>query len=207
MQKLTQQCLISAGLIALSSTANAVDTQPQESYPHQQSLMYLSVGTIGIDKKLAGVEKIGDSATTFRFGYESQTGNFVWGAGLSGLFYDDKAKINVDLENISTGKRKNENSDATAYGIYGELGYRHSFNEKVAATFVGGYDLTLSSERGFANCSNCPSEDINVDAGLFIAPRVDFQFTDNFLMQLSYQNYLSGDLSSGLMLTFAYSYW
>ncbi|WP_440902998.1 outer membrane beta-barrel protein [Catenovulum sp. SX2] len=207
MQKLTQQCLFATSLLALSSVAQAEDAGSQDSYQHQQSVMYFSVGSIGIDKTVAFFEGIGDSATSIRFGYEDQTGNFVWGVGVSGLLYDDEEKFSQQVENSWSGKQSSESSDADAFGVYGEIGYRHAFNETISATFMGGYDFTITSERGISNCSNCYSEDIDVSAGLYVAPRLDIQFNESFLMQLSYQNYLSGDLSSGLMVTFGYSYY
>jgi hypothetical protein len=57
----------------------------------------------------------------------------------------------------------------------------------------------LASERGISNCSNCYSEDIEIDGGIYGVLGVG-QTLGSLDLSVQFQQYLSGDLDNTIRL-------
>lgn len=176
-----------------------------------QWIFHVSVEQVGIDEKAASDPKaqVGDSATVVDFAGEYFFNkNFSANMGLGFLSYDDKNKFTVPTENVSTGDRENSSSDASAMPLFVDFGYKHFFNTKNATYLAAraGFNTLILSERSVANCTNCPSQDIDISGGVYGALGAGVKFGESWGMGLLYKNYFSGDLtySIGLQVTFAY---
>jgi hypothetical protein len=164
-----------------------------------------SLGQVGIDSQTAAEEGVGSSATSLTLSYQGHSESLSFATGLNLLFLSDKDRIsNVVIDN--DGDISTASSSALGYGLFGELGYSHVFaSGNTAFDMMGGIEF-ISAERSIANCSNCDSESIGIDSGLYIKPQFSFYNQGRFVFRVAYQHYLSGDLEGGLNLGFSWQY-
>ncbi|MEW6990264.1 outer membrane beta-barrel protein [Colwelliaceae bacterium 6441] len=200
--KLKNALLISAVLI--STKALAFDENLPLESNELQHRYYFSLGTTNIDSEVADQELIDDSATYIRIGWEGkkqlENNAIIFGAGISGLLYSDNAKFKQEVKS-TFGKHSTASSSAESFGAYAELGYYHSLNERADLGVFAGYDFAFSSSRSISNCSDCKSEDIDVDTGLYIMPKVKFAINQNWSLSLGYHHYLSGDVENTIAIS------
>ncbi len=197
-------CTFVLGLLAaFCSSAYAQDEETR--VVDKTNAFYLALGRIGIDEEVALQEGIEDTATYFRFGWEGQSDQVIYGAGLSGYLYSDNDGFSVLVEDYS-GDVSSAGSDANAFNFYGEAGYSYDLSANAFFDIIGGMELVLISERGVSNCTDCPSEDIDVGSGLFVAPRFRLMANSGFTFAISYIQYLTGDTESALTANFGWTY-
>ena len=192
--------------LLLTTTCFASEETTEENVV-TTSGFYLSYGQISIDKATDVVKygEIGDSADHVKLGWEQHNNEWVWGLGLSFFLYDDNNKFSQRTRD-NFGNEQNSKSSATAFNGYIEGGYKYNFNENTHAIALIGYEQVFSSERSIGNCSNCASQDLDVDGGLYIQPRITYQWDNNWFAALSHQLYLSGDVSNSAFLTVGVNY-
>ncbi len=164
---------------------------------------FFSGGYFTLDTANADAELIDDEAFAISFGWEGHDNSFVYGLGISGLFLSDNDSFSQVVES-NFGGVTTASSTADSFGIFGEVGYSHAFNSSNNSfELLGGFEFT-SASRSIANCSNCYSEDINLDSGLYIKPRIRFYGDNGFIFSIAYQHYLSGDIDGGVSLRFSW---
>ncbi|ABD80297.1 outer membrane beta-barrel protein [Saccharophagus degradans] len=188
-------------LFCIAGTAQADESTPTNE---TTTRWYGSLGRISLDDAVQQ-EGIDTSATSWRFGGERQTNNWLFGGGISGFLYSDNNSFSQDVEN-SWGSDSTADSSATAFNFYFEGGYVHPLNQNVDVALLAGIELVLSSTRGIGNCTNCYEEDIDVSSGFYIQPRITYTFENNWFMGASYNLYQGGDVNSGLSLTVGVGY-
>lgn len=167
---------------------------------------YFALGRIAIDDEVAFLEGIEDTATYFRLGWEGQSDAWLYGAGLSGYLYSDNEGFSVLVEEEFSGDVSTAGSDANAFNFYAEGGYSHDLSAFAFVDFIGGMEIVLISERSVSNCSNCPSQDIDVGSGLFVAPRLRLMAGNGFTFAISYTQYLTGDTENAFAANFGWTY-
>ncbi len=163
------------------------------------------IGYYNLDKTTAQQECIDSSATYIHFGYEGQDGNFLFGGGISGYLLGDNCKFSQDIID-GWGDRSTESSDANAYGLYGELGYSFPITPGAVHFDLTGGVEKVWAERGISNCSNCYSENINLDSGFYIRPKFKFMSKGGFTFTIGYNYFPSADINNGITLTFGYTH-
>lgn len=168
-------------------------------------MWYAGIGQVAIDSASATRGKIKDSATYIRLAVEGRSQGWLYGGGISGYFYSDKNKFSQGVED-QFGNRSTEDSSASAVNLYGEAGIAYPVSASMSADFLAGYEFVAESSRAISNCTDCASEDIDVDAGVYVAPRIRYQVGDKFTMSLSYQQYLTGDVENAIALYFGWTY-
>lgn len=193
-------------ILSVSSVGVFAEDQSQPHYPEISNGFFVSAGQVSFDSKTAQEEGVSDSATYWRLGWEGQRDAFVYGAGLSGYMYSDKEDFEQDIESRYGGDRDTADSSAIAINLFAEGGYSHAFNENVALEILGGLEQVLSSERSIGNCSNCYEEDIDINGGLYIAPRIRFSTGDMFSFLLEYHSYFGGDVENVFAATFSWQF-
>lgn len=180
--------------------------QPIDSYRNEQSNgWFFSAGHMSLDSDNAAVELIDDSAFYMNVGWEGHKDTFVYATGISLFFLSDNDSFSQVVQS-NFGGTSVESSTALGFGIFGEMGYSHVLaSGNTAFEILGGAEV-VNAERSIPNCSNCYSENINLDSGLYIKPRFRFYNGDTFIFSLAYQHYLSGDIDGGLSLMFSWHY-
>ncbi|WP_196137494.1 hypothetical protein [Aliikangiella sp. G2MR2-5] len=194
--------LFSANLKALDSqeSVNSMGNRPDSSNGWSVSL-----GHLNLEEKNAFAEGIKDTAFYLRGAWEGNKDQLVYGAGLTIAFLSDNDSFSVVVEDYF-GDVSTASSDATAFGGFGEIGYSMPFESNNASfDILGGVEL-LWAERGITNCSNCPSEDINLDGGLYFKPRFRFFTSSTMAVSIAYQHYLSADIENGISVDFSWHY-
>ena len=178
-------------------------TEAASTNNYDYSGWMLGIGYYGLDKQNARQQLIGDSATFVKMGWEGQIGMLVYGVGMNGFLLKDKGSFSERVED-NFGNRSTESSDADAFGAYGELGVSFAFASSNKFDLVGGFDI-LSADRSIGNCSDCRSEDIQLDGGLYLEPRLRMMSDSGFIFSIGYRKYMTGDINGGLNLSFTWS--
>lgn len=157
---------------------------------------------VTIDKEAAAREWIEDTA--FAIGgaaeyYASDSENTL-SLGASILFYRDDAAFSEYVEDW-WGHEGYEESDANALMLFAEYGPKYRFGRDNMSFFSarGGVSGILGSERSISNCSNCYSEDIEIDGGVYGVIGIG-QTLGSIDLSLQFQQYFSGDLDNTVRL-------
>jgi hypothetical protein len=213
MRSITNCCLVLL-LIGGSNTAYSYDKKQVEKTPVKQLEQpaalnvgnyegwLMGVGYFSLEKNNAAAEGVGSNATFIKLGWEGQKGSLTYAIGMEAFLLSDKDSFNVTVED-GFGDVSTQSSTAEGYGVYGELGYSVPFSNNMKIDLMGGLDLLWAS-RGVGNCSDCPSEDVNLDGGLYLEPRLRIINESGFNFSIGYRSYLSGDIENGFSLNFSW---
>ena len=193
-------CALSQMTLANNQQAPTENTAP----PSISHTLIANIAHIGLDSKTATAEGIEDSATVLRLGWEGQMNNWLFGGGLGFLIYSDNESFSQTTRD-TFGDVDDSDSSADALTLYGEAGYSFPFGSGFSFDLAAGVEVITGSKRSIANCRDCRSEDIEIDGGFYIAPELSYTNNGKYKFSLSYQNYLSGDLESGIALTLGYT--
>jgi hypothetical protein len=160
------------------------------------------VDHVTIDSEAAAEQWIEDSATAIGGAaeyYSSKTENTLV-LGASVLLYHDNAEFAQYVEDY-WGDVDYTESDATAFMLFAEYGPKYRFGQDNMSFFSvrGGVSGILASERSISNCSNCYSEDIEIDGGVYGVLGIG-QTLGSLDLSLQFQQYLSGDLDDTIRL-------
>lgn len=196
---LLKTCLIYTGLLASSAFA-ATPAQTNDDYTGWSWSGHLDHVTI--DAQAADDQWIEDTATAIGGAaeYYSTASENTLSLGASFLFYRDNAEFSQYVQDY-WGDEDYSESDASAFMLFAEYGpkYRLGRNNMSFVTLRGGVSGVLASERGIANCSNCYSEDIEIDGGVYGV--IGFgQTLGNLDLSVQFQQYFSGDLDNSIRL-------
>jgi hypothetical protein len=185
-------------VVSLFMSVSTVATADDELEGRNRFSMYGGLGQASIDGQKAFAGGVEDSALYIRLGMEFQRSSWLYGVGISGLIYDDNADFSQTVQdqfgNISTA-----DSSAEAFDLYGEFGYRYLLATRAYLDFITGYEQMLTSGRSISNCSNCYDEDIDIDSGFYLMPRLQFETEGGFTFSLLYRQYFTGDLESAVV--------
>ncbi len=154
---------------------------------------------VTINSDAAAKSLIDTSAPSFGIGGEYYFANslLIVGGGLEGLAYSDNNKFSQAVRD-NYGKTYDASSSASGTSLFVDAGIHYPLpnslfvSAKVGATIV-------SSSRSIDNCNDCYKESIKIGGGGYALAQTGVAF-DSFELSLSYKQYLSGDLESGLGL-------
>jgi len=195
-------CLLSASLLAAGAFAAA----PSNNNPNNNDYTGWSwsghVDHITIDSEAAAGQFIEDSATAIGGAaeyYSSKTENTLV-LGVNFLFYRDNAEFAQFIEDY-WGDVDYTESDATAFMVFAEYGPKYRFGQDNMSFFTvrGGVSGMLYSERAISYCSDCYSEDIDIDGGVYGVLGIG-QTLGSLDIGLQFQQYFSGDLDNSIRL-------
>lgn len=168
----------------------------------------VGIEQLNLDKASAADAKVGDAATGLSFEAEYYfRANYTVSFGAVLLNYDDKAKFTALTKNQSSGKVENSSSEASAMPLYAEIGYKRFVATEVPiyTTLRAGYSVFAGSEREIPNCTNCPSEDVDIDGGLYAVAGVGARFGQRWALGLNYKQHFTGDVDNSVGLTFTWN--
>lgn len=162
--------------------------------------------SLSLDTEKASEEGIEDSANVFGFVANDQQGLLMVSMGLGIIVYKDneefKQAVQYFNDDIDT-----ESSDATGLLLHFDVGPRFQLGQSRASYFAlkGGIGKVAASERSISNCSNCYSEDINIDGGPYVQAALGVG-SDNLGVALQFSKYTNEEkgLSSGLRVAISW---
>jgi hypothetical protein len=192
-------------LILVSSNSMAIsNSDDKASKFFQSSSAGLLLGSVSIDSAIAQTNQIGDSFSYLGGYWQGQHDSILMGVGASFALVDDKDPnfYTVQNDDGSTGVEK-----AEAFGMMFnfEAGYRYKALANLNVDILAGYEL-LAADRSVSNCADCPVEDIDVDMGLYLKPRISFTPTKSWTIEAAYSKYLGGDALSNLSLGLGFKF-
>ena len=152
---------------------------------------------VSIDEDTAREQGIEDSAYLLGLHADYVENGWVTSLGLDVIIYDDNEEFTQTVEGTgfyNDGDISVESSDANAAMASVAVGYQWRFGEdqQTALRAQIGYAGVFSSERRITNCSDCFSEDIDVDGGGFISVNVEREM-GAVSVGLYAQQFLGGD--------------
>lgn len=200
---LLSSCLFSAALLGATAVA-----APAYNANNPNNAAYTGwswsghVDHVNFDKQAAAEQGIEDSATAIGGAaeyYSSQSENALV-LGINVLFYRDNAAFAQYVEDY-WGDIDYSESDANAFMVFAEYGPKYRFGQDNMSfvTVKGGVSGMLYSERAISGCSNCYSEDIDIDGGVYGVLGIG-QTLGNLDLSLQFQQYFSGDLDNSVRL-------
>jgi hypothetical protein len=164
--------------------------------------------SISLNPPKAAQEGIEDSALTLGFNADYfSDGLMAASLGLAWVMYDDNREFNQQVEVVGgfdDGDIRTESSDASAFLIYADFGPRFTFGDSSYFSAKAGFASFFASERSIGNCSDCYSEDIDIDGGAYIQTALGHSF-DRLSIGFVYSEYLDDDkgVSDGLRFLIA----
>lgn len=196
-------------LIAVCLMASSSSLVAQESLGNEGTWEFSGrLGTLGIDSETALAQGIDDSG--FILGMTADYIQNGWVTSLGGDYigYDDNASFRQEVEGsglFNNGDISVAKSDASAVSLFVASGYQWLLGEQQQAAALVQLGITgvFASERGIDSCTDCYSEDIDVDGGVFIQTSLK-QDVGSFSIGVYYQHYLTGDgltNSAGLLIS------
>lgn len=191
MKKRTSAILLSA-LMGTGFSANAQDSDVAGEWGYTA---YANV--VNIDSDTALSQGIDDSAYSIGISADYLQNNWITSLGAEIIVYDDNAEFTQVVEGsgvFNRGDVSTESSTANAILAYVGTGYQWYFGEEkdVALTLQGGFSHLFESTRSIDSCSNCYSEDIDVDAGAYVKASL-LRAGDTFSFGVHVQQFLGGD--------------
>ncbi len=191
MKKSTCALLFSA-LTGTGFSANAKDGDVTGEWGYTA---YANI--VNIDSDTALAQGIDDSAYSIGISADYLQNNWITSLGAEIIVYDDNAEFTQVVEGsgvFNRGDVSTESSTANAILAYVGTGYQWSFGEEqdVALTLQGGFSHLFESTRSIDSCSNCYSEDIDVDAGAYVKASL-LKSGETFRFGVHIQQFLGGD--------------
>lgn len=159
------------------------------------------------DQEKSYVEGIDDSALSLLIAGDYIKSGFRTTLFVEMFMYDDKYGFSQWVEGsgwYNNGDVSQESSDASGVSLGALFGPQWQFGEdnQAVAYVQGGFNAMVSSERGIASCSDCYSEDIDIEGGALVQAGVE-RNVGSFTLGVVARSHLSGDLGSSLGLTIA----
>lgn len=207
------------GCLASLFALNAVAGDAPQTYKHAVKpssggwAWHLYAESVSLDSEQAASQRIKDSAVAIGAGAEYYIADTTQAVrfGFAFMQYSDLGEFSVLTEQqggFNDGEIDNKSSDANGMQLYVDYGIQNRFgaNNGGFYTVRGGYALMFGSERAIASCTNCPSQDIDIESGLYGLVGVGFNATPAFSLGLNYKQYFSGDVENALQLELRWAY-
>lgn len=160
------------------------------------------VDHVTLDKEAAFSQGVDETATALGFAgeYYTNRSEMTLSLGLNVLLYNDNDEF-VQYVRDYWGDHSYEESDASALMLFAEYGPKYRFGTDNLSFVVvrGGASAILGSERSISDCSNCYSEDIDINGGVYGVLGVG-RTLGSLDLSLQYQQYFSGDIDNSIRL-------
>lgn len=186
--------LIFSTLVLACSSAQA--QQPEQPYSAWSWSGHLDHMTF--DKEEAWNQGIADNATAIGFAAErfTNTSDNTISLGMSFIFYNDDDEFAQYVEDY-WGDEDYAESSANALSVFAEYGPKYQFGADKLNFFTvrGGVSGMLFSERSISGCSDCYSEDIDINGGLYGVLGVG-RSSGYIDWSLQFQQYFTGDIDN-----------
>lgn len=193
----TRALSLCVALLSLPSLAQEPPLEPTSGWSWSGH-----VDHINIDEEAAAEQGVDDSFTAIGGAAEYYTSDspMTLSLGLSIILYNDNEEFSQFVEDY-WGDASYSSSDATGGQAFIEYGPKFHFgaNDQSFVVVRGGVSGIFYSERSINGCSNCYSEDIDIDGGIYGVLGIGHKL-GYFDIGLQFQQYFSGDLDNGFRL-------
>jgi len=190
--------------ILIVPLASAQRQHPPQTPPQVQSGWSWSgfVEQVTLDEVVAAREGVDNTASAIGFAGERYTSdtNMTLSLGMSLLLYDDNNEF-IQYVHDNWGDSRYEESSASAVMVFADYGpkLRFGIDNRNFVMVRGGASRIFGSERSIGFCSNCYTEEIDVDGGAYGVLGLG-RTLGNFDISLQFQQYFTGDLDNTLRL-------
>lgn len=163
-----------------------------------------------LDTAQATTEGVKDSLSTLQLAADYNTPTWKSTLWLDILMYSDERPFSQWVEGTgwsNSGDVSQKKSSASGIMIGAATGPQWVFgaDQNVVAYVQGGLDVMVRSTREIAACSNCYSEDINLDGGAVVISGLE-RHGENWIFGANLRHHLSGDFKTGFGLTLGYKF-
>lgn len=149
--------------------------------------------SLSLNSEKAAREGIDDSALALGFNADYfSDGPMSVSLGSAWVKYDDNRGFDQQVEVVGgfdDGDIQTASSDASAFLVYADAGPRFTFGRSSYFSAKAGFTAFFASERAIGNCSDCFSEDIDIDGGAYIQTAFGHSF-DRVSIGFVYNQYL-----------------
>ncbi len=165
-----------------------------------------AIGKTSLNSDNARKEGIDEEAMSYGFYGNYHKGQLLTSLGLDFVSYDDNEGFSetvIQQGGWDDGDISRRSSDASAFLLSAAFGPKFYLGEQQStfAYLQGGYGLLTYSERSIGSCSNCSSEDIDIEGGVFANGGIKTNL-GAISVGVDYRQYLSGDgLENAFSLT------
>lgn len=170
-------------------------------------IVNVSVERVSMDEEVTASQWVEPDANAIMFEAEYYLNqNWSTVVGLGYLQYDDLNGFSQLTESIYGGDVDSSGSTASALPLVFDFGYTRFTDSNVPFyyTLRGGTTYLLASERSIENCTDCYSEDIEIDGGVFAQAGFGFNPARWLTIGLYYKSYFSGDIEDSIGIKFAF---
>ncbi len=195
MNRLIKSLIFTSLIISIPAVAQQYPATPGWSWSgHIEHMTF--------DEEAAWDAGIADNATAIGFAVErfQNTNEYTWSLGANFIFYNDDDEFAQYVEDY-WGDVDYQESDASAISIFADYGPRYRFGADKLSFFTvrGGGTAIVYSERGIGNCTDCYSEDIDINGGVYGLIGIG-RSTNVLDWSLQFQQYFSGDIDNVIRL-------
>ena len=152
--------------------------------------------------------QIGSQATALGLAaeYFTSSSEMTYSVGLNYIMYNDNNEFYQYVDNYWNGTSYQQ-SDANAMMLYVEAGPKYRLGADGMSFFTAraGGSWIFDSTRSISNCSDCYSEDLNINGGLYGTLGIGHNF-GNVEISLQFQQYFTGDLDNSVRLKVSSSF-
>ncbi len=118
--------------------------------------------------------------------------NTEWSVGIGLYGYSDNEEFTTLVQNQGSTAMYEADSGASASRLFAEYGFIFQPSSNLLLSTKLGYNEVFASSRSITNCSNCPSEDIKIEGGIYGQVGTRFLF-DSFNVGIQYNHFLESD--------------
>ncbi len=198
--------LLSSSLLIAVCSASFAESQSNSEADQpigeiQTSTWVAGLGFTKIEQNTVNSECVGSSSPEFHFNYTAQDGHFIYGGGMAIYLLDDNCKFSQDVID-GWGGRGRASSNASGLGLFGELGYSLPIEPRsVHFDLFSGFEH-IWAERSISNCTNCYSENIDIDGGIYLKPQFKFIRESGFTITIGAKLYPNSEIDHSIFINF-----
>jgi len=160
----------------------------------------LSADQLNLDAEKTLSAGVDDSTIGLGMAIDIKRGSLIGGFGMYIGSLNDSNGFTQTVRD-QYGNITEADSSVSALSFFGELGGSYQLFNNTYAELLAGYQ-TMSIDRSISDCSDCETQDIPVDGGMYIKPRIKVAFGKKYIVSASYMSYQSGDITNGLAIGF-----
>ncbi|WP_199608841.1 hypothetical protein [Flocculibacter collagenilyticus] len=205
MKSFSKNKTVLALLLSTAFASGQVHAEQDSSVEHDLSGEWgftVTASAIGIDSEAAAKEGISDSAYTIGLTMDYVKNSWITTFGFDLAVYDDENEFSQDVVGTglyNDGDRETKSSSANGAIFSIASGYQKLYgeNQDTAVNMQAGFSIVGFSERSISTCTDCRSEDIDIDGGAFVKLSA-VKSGEKFSVGAYIQQYISGDLGTAV---------
>ena len=199
ISRLSLSLMLSVSLLLAPVLSQANPTDQERTFWD----LGFDLGSVTLDSAEAEAQGVEDGAGVVAVTANYNRAQWLISLGLDVVVYEDTESFTVIVRD-TFGDEFKADSDASGVVLSAAAGPQWYFgsDQQINLFAQAGLAAMVKSEREISQCSDCPSQDIELDAGPFVMAGANYYFNKFGIGLLAHQ-YLSGDLNSSLRVRFS----